>query len=671
MRSFRGDLDEVRISAAVRSADWIATEYANQNSPGTFYSTGSQEAARIVVAPRSGLSTTEAGGTAQFDVVLETQPTDDVTIGISSSDTSEGTVSTSSLTFTTGNWDTPQTVTVTGQDDALFDGDQAYTILTAAATSSDPNYNGLDPSDVAVTNVDDDTATVSGIVYIDEGTTNIGANKTVRLAINGTDFGTTAETDSGGAYTLSTVPMSAGDVWTVYLEDETENAVSVTVSNGLTLAGLDLYQDQLIARHDNGGSLTNADLATAAVAGEDDISGIYTLSGADLTVANSKELLVWTGDTFAPGGNITVDDIDIDGTLTMAANDAEVHGSWDAAGGSFTTSGRVTLLADTTPYSAIIDDGDAGYASGGAWSHFLVGYNGDEDYDNNTANGANWATWTFSVTPGTYKVAATWDPHFNRSNQVPYTIYDNATPLASVPINQEVAPDGDLTLGGRLFQYVGGNDATYTITSGTLAVRIVNSVPAEGNGSYLIADAIYIDKQFDPPQTVTSGGSAFYDLELAGGTYILQDNLDVDNDLVISAGVLDVNNAAPKSITVGHDWNNAAGTSGFLARTGAVDLDGDPAGRTVSGSTDFYNLAISTATAQTVSFQSGQTQSVTAGGSLTFSGADGQLLTLAPVTPASDWLLDVDAAATQSVSYVSAELLGRVGRRRRRRGERK
>ena len=49
------------------------------------------DAAGITVNPTSGLITTEAGGTAQFSVVLDTQPTADVTIAISSSDTSEGT----------------------------------------------------------------------------------------------------------------------------------------------------------------------------------------------------------------------------------------------------------------------------------------------------------------------------------------------------------------------------------------------------------------------------------------------------------------------------------------------------------------------------------------------------------------------------------------------------
>ena len=54
------------------------------------------------------------------------------------------------------------------------------------------------------------------------------------------------------------------------------------------------------------------------------------------------------------------------------------------------------------------------------------------------------------------------------------------------------------------------------------------------------------------------------------------------------------------------DWNNYEGTGGFSAGTSTVDLDGSST-QTVRGSTDFYNLEISTATAQTVTFESSQT----------------------------------------------------------------
>ncbi len=114
----------------------------------------------ITVTPTNGLVTTEAGGSATFSVVLDSQPTANVTVGISSSDTTEGTTNVSSLTFTPANWNVAQTVIVTGVDDNTIDGTVAYTINTAAATSSDPNYNGFNAANVSVSNSDNDTAGV-------------------------------------------------------------------------------------------------------------------------------------------------------------------------------------------------------------------------------------------------------------------------------------------------------------------------------------------------------------------------------------------------------------------------------------------------------------------------------------------------------------------------------
>ncbi len=107
----------------------------------------------------SVVPTTEDGGSYSFTVVLDTQPSAAVSIAVSSSDTTEGTVDKNSLVFTTTNWNIPQMVTVTGQADALTDGDQDYTIILAAAVSTDTNYHGIDPIDIAITNNDTVTAT--------------------------------------------------------------------------------------------------------------------------------------------------------------------------------------------------------------------------------------------------------------------------------------------------------------------------------------------------------------------------------------------------------------------------------------------------------------------------------------------------------------------------------
>ena len=116
--------------------------------------------AGFVVTPISGLTTTEAGGTASFSIVLRSAPAANVNVGVSVSDATEGSVAVGSLTFTNANWSTPQTVTVTGVDDSQVDGNVGYSVLIAAATSSDANYNGVDPADVSVTTVDNDSAAV-------------------------------------------------------------------------------------------------------------------------------------------------------------------------------------------------------------------------------------------------------------------------------------------------------------------------------------------------------------------------------------------------------------------------------------------------------------------------------------------------------------------------------
>ena len=115
--------------------------------------------AGVTVNPTSGLVTTEAGGTAQFNVVLQSMPSADVVIPLASSNTAEGTVSAASLTFTSLNWNVQQTVTVTGVDDAVDDNDVQYTIVTGDPTSGDAGYDALganDVADVTVTNTDDD-----------------------------------------------------------------------------------------------------------------------------------------------------------------------------------------------------------------------------------------------------------------------------------------------------------------------------------------------------------------------------------------------------------------------------------------------------------------------------------------------------------------------------------
>ena len=68
-----------------------------------------------MVSPTS--LTIDEGSSASFTVALATQPSDTVTVTILHPGTPLGTISPTSLTFTTSTWSTPQTVTVSADED--------------------------------------------------------------------------------------------------------------------------------------------------------------------------------------------------------------------------------------------------------------------------------------------------------------------------------------------------------------------------------------------------------------------------------------------------------------------------------------------------------------------------------------------------------------------------
>ena len=95
----------------------------------------------------------DENGSATFEVSLAIAPTDPVIVTVASDDATAATVTPTTLTFTSSDYSTPQTVTVTGVDDDTTS-DEALTVsLTAASTDSD--YDGL-AAWVSVTVIDDD-----------------------------------------------------------------------------------------------------------------------------------------------------------------------------------------------------------------------------------------------------------------------------------------------------------------------------------------------------------------------------------------------------------------------------------------------------------------------------------------------------------------------------------
>ena len=175
-----GDIAYSIVTAAATSSDGT---YNALNALDVSVSNTDNDTAGFTLTPTSGLITTEAGGTATFTVVLTARPTANVTIGLISSDTTEGTVNQASVTFTSDNWNTAQTVTVTGVNDALDDGDIAYDIVTTPASSSDSSYNGLSTGNVSVTNTDNDAAGITVTPTFGLTTTEAGGTATFTVVL--------------------------------------------------------------------------------------------------------------------------------------------------------------------------------------------------------------------------------------------------------------------------------------------------------------------------------------------------------------------------------------------------------------------------------------------------------------------------------------------------------
>lgn len=180
-------------------------------APGQAYVVyGSPSAAGVLVSPRTGLTTSEDGHSATFQVVLTSPPTAPVVIPLAVSDASEGSISVTSLTFTPQQWQVSQTVTVTGLDDTVIDGPIAYQVLLGAISSSDLRYHSLDPADVSLTNIDNDTLVTRFYVVNDAS-----QNRTFEYASDGTAI-ENYSLNSGNSAPKGVATTTQGDkVWVI------------------------------------------------------------------------------------------------------------------------------------------------------------------------------------------------------------------------------------------------------------------------------------------------------------------------------------------------------------------------------------------------------------------------------------------------------------------------
>jgi len=251
------------VFAPVVSGD---TRYAVLTVPALNAVNVDDETFGITVTPTNGLSTTEAGGIATFNVFLNRAPASDVTVGLTSATPGEASVAPASLTFTPANWSTPQTVTVTGVDDFRVDGARPFVLVTAPAVSADPNYAGLDAANVTGLNLDNDTPAILygalSVAVSEGGSTNYSVVLATEPDTNVTITVTTSDpavaTVTPGVLTFTPANWNIPQVVTVFGTDNLiVNGSTTFLITNLVASADPLYADFAGARLISGLRLDN------------------------------------------------------------------------------------------------------------------------------------------------------------------------------------------------------------------------------------------------------------------------------------------------------------------------------------------------------------------------------------------------------------------------------
>ncbi len=323
----------------------------------------------------SGTTVAEPDGTDTYTVVLNTQPTADVTITPMSGDISVATVS-AALIFTTDNWNTPQDVTVTVLDDDIDNPDTRTTTVTHTIIGG--GYDGVNVADVMVTATDDDVVgvTVSESSDVTTVAENDGTDTyTVVLHTEPTaDVTITPVSDDSAVATVSAALTFTPDNWNTPqsvtvtgVNDDIDNlndARTTTVRHTITGGDYDdvPVADVMVTAIDDDGAGVNVSTTELTVDPESGGTATYTLvlntqPTADVlidptsnapTVATVSAALTFTPDNWNTPQPVTVtginDDIDNPADRTTIVRHTVTGGGYD------------TVTVVTVTVTAIDDD---------------------------------------------------------------------------------------------------------------------------------------------------------------------------------------------------------------------------------------------------------------------------------------------------------------------------
>ncbi len=679
----------IAVSAVVATMALPACNCGENNTPGNNGTVGSNNGTTAgtnngtTVAPNNGtgeagvtvsptqLQTTESGGTADFTVVLTSEPSGEVVVSVASSDENEGTLSVSELTFDENNWDQPQTVTVTGVDDDVADGNVDFTVTTEVSSDDDSNYDGFEAADVNVTNVDDDMATIdvmsTSVTVNEEGAT----SQTVTVTI-----GAMPSEDV-------TISIAPADDTQVSVDVDTLTFSEANESLTFTVTATD---DDVVEQNPHNTTIalgvSTGDTAYAAIDPTDVAVTIIDNDSAEISVVPTAILLGETGTTTAtytvslgtaPTDTVTID-VSSSDTTEAVVSPAQI------------TLDANTLSADVTVTS--VDDGDVDGAQ------VLTVVNGIASSNDTAYDGIDVGDVSVTVTDDDQAEITVNPTNLTvleaNSGQATFDVSLSSAPGSDVVINL-AASSTDVTLDTTTLTFDSSNWSTaqtVTITAdddqlaeGNEVVTIVTTLSTQ-DAAYTgrpVADVIVqvIDDDLAQvsvnPTNLTfseNGGSGTFDINIGSAP-----SADVTIDLASSdtseatvspasitfaantaptartvtvTGVDDAEADGPASINIVTTLNTTAGeyTGLSVPDVNVTVTDDDQGGYNIS-QPNFTILEGTTATA-TLALNSAPTSPVT----INFASLDSQNVT---VSPASLQWTAADFATAKTVTFTAVD----------------
>ena len=264
---------KVTLTHAVAGADY-ASVTAEPVVVSVVAVAGQHPTIQVGVSSSTQTLTVPEGGSNSYTLVLSSRPTGDVAVGVTLPAGTDLSLSGTTLTFTTNDWDTAQTVTVTAEED---DDGVTDAVATLMHTISGGGYGSTTIPDVEVSITENDTA---NIVLSEPGLTltegdAVGSSYTVKLATK--PSGTVSVSITGHADT----DLSLDKTTLTFIVNDWDTPQTVTVEAG---QDDDTVNDAATLTHTaSGGDYVNVTKDLPVTVTENDTAGLV-ISKDNLTV---------------------------------------------------------------------------------------------------------------------------------------------------------------------------------------------------------------------------------------------------------------------------------------------------------------------------------------------------------------------------------------------------